>query len=120
MYARPLTGTRPYRRCLAKILEEEIDLHESTLRKLAVEKEQAVPILAFLNNKARHRNWGRPADDVTSGTAATHFHLHLGSERMRALQDLEDAELRALLARTRRELLDDAAEPPLIDVTPKT
>src|SRR5687767_10462324 len=48
----------------ADLLEEELTLHEGVLRKLAIEKEQTVPILAFLNNKGRHRLWGRPADEV--------------------------------------------------------
>ena len=39
----------------SELLQEEIDQHEGTLRKMAIEKEVPVAVLAFLNAKARDR-----------------------------------------------------------------
>jgi hypothetical protein len=97
------------------VLEEEIDQHEATLRKLAIEKEVPVAVLAFLNNKARHRSWGRPADEGPPVQGATHYHLHLHGGKFR---ELDDAELARQIAQRRAELAADAESPKMIDITP--
>jgi hypothetical protein len=99
----------------ADILQEEIDKHEGTLRKMALEKEVPVAVLAFLNAKAQNRGWGYTSrTDVVVSGSVEHKHLHLHAEKYAQLSDEELAQLIA----DRRAALRSADEQKLIDVTP--